>query len=332
MGGPMTSGETRVATKAIPQDVLAPPAKSAIFLVLTIRDGDAAADTVRGVLGDVAALVRSVGFRIPEAGLSCVAGIGSDLWDRLYAASPRPAHLHPFKALTSTVPSTVTGAAHEAPSTPGDLLFHIRSARQDTCFELARQLMVRLGDVVDAVDEVQGFRYYDERDLLGFVDGTENPGGAIAVDTVFVGDEDHDFEGSSYVIVQKYLHDLDAWGALTVEQQQMVIGRTKSDDIELPDDVKPTNSHVAANTIVDADGNEQRIVRENMPFGSPGAGEFGTFFCGYAADPGITELMLHRMFIGEPAGNYDRILDFSRAVTGCNFFVPTASFLEDQAD
>jgi putative iron-dependent peroxidase len=320
-----------VAAKAIPQDVLAPPARSAIFLVLTVRDSDEAADTVRGVLGDVAALVRSVGFRIPEAQLSCVTGIGSGLWDRLYAAAPRPAHLHPFKALTGTVPGVVTGVPHEAPSTPGDLLFHIRSTRQDTCFELARQLMVRLGEVAEAVDEVQGFRYYDERDLLGFVDGTENPGGAIAEGTAFVGDEDHDFEGSSYVIVQKYLHDLDAWGKLTVEQQEMVIGRTKSDDIEIPDGVKPANSHVVANTIVDADGNEQRIVRENMPFGSPGAGEFGTLFCGYAADPGITELMLHRMFIGEPEGNYDRILDFSTAKTGCNFFVPTATFLEDQA-
>ncbi|WP_220699260.1 Dyp-type peroxidase [Nocardioides cavernaquae] len=321
-----------MAAKAIPQDVLAPPARSAIFLVLTVRDGDEAADTVRGVLGDVAALVRSVGFRIPEAQLSCVTGIGSDLWDRLYPEAARPAHLHPFRALAGTVPSVVTGAAHQAPSTPGDLLFHIRSTRQDTCFELSRQLMVRLGEVAEAVDEVHGFRYYDERDLLGFVDGTENPGGAIAIDTVFVGDEDHEFAGSSYVIVQKYLHDLDAWGRLTVEQQQLIVGRTKSDDIELPDDVKPTNSHVAVNTIVDTDGNEQRIVRENMPFGSAGAGEFGTFFCGYAADPRITELMLSRMFIGEPEGNYDRILDFSRAVTGCSFFVPTASFLEDQAD
>jgi len=326
------TGLMRVAAKAIPQNVLAPPAKSAIFLILTFREGDEAADAVRGVLGDVAALVRSVGFRIPEAQLSCVVGIGSDAWDRVYADAPRPPHLHPFTALTGTVPSVVTGAPHEAPSTPGDVLFHIRSTRQDTCFELARQLMARLGEVADAVDEVQGFRYYDERDLLGFVDGTENPGGAIAEGTVFVDDEDQDFAGSSYVIVQKYLHDLDAWAGLTVEEQQLVVGRTKSDDIELPDDVKPTNSHVAANTIVDADGNEQRIVRENMPFGSPGAGEFGTLFCGYAADPRITELMLHRMFIGEPEGNYDRILDFSRAVTGCNLFVPTASFLEDQAD
>ncbi|WP_207891466.1 Dyp-type peroxidase [Nocardioides jejuensis] len=311
------------AMNPLPQDVLAPPAKSAIFLVLTVRDGDEAADTVRGVLGDVAALVRSVGFRIPEAQLSCVAGVGSVLWDRLYPAAKRPLHLRPFTPLT--------GAKHAAPSTPGDLLFHIRSSRQDTCFELSRQLMARLGSVADAVFEIQGFRYYDERDLLGFVDGTENPGGAIAVDTVFVGDEDPEYAGSSYVIVQKYLHDLEAWGALTVEQQQLAIGRTKSDDIELPDDVKPANSHVVVNSIVEADGTERRIVRENMPFGSAAAGEFGTLFCGYAADPAITELMLHRMFIGEPAGNHDRILDFSTAVTGCSFFVPTATFLEDSA-
>lgn len=312
-----------MAARPIPQDVLAPPARYAIFLVLTVRDGDAAADTVRGVLGDVAALVRSVGFRIPEAGLSCVAGIGSDLWDRLYAAAPRPAHLHPFVELT--------GATHTAPATPGDLLLHIRSSRMDTCFELARQLVVRLDGVADVVDEVHGFRYYDERDLLGFVDGTENPGGPIGAAAVFLDGQEPDHVGGSYVIVQKYLHDLAAWGQLTTEQQQLAIGRTKSDDIELPDDVKPESSHVASTTIVDADGNEQRIVRENMPFGSVGAGEFGTYFCGYAADPRITEQMLHNMFLGHDGASHDRILDFSTAVTGCNFFVPSASFLEDQA-
>jgi putative iron-dependent peroxidase len=308
-------------TQALPQDVLAPPARSAIFLVLTVRDGDEAAATVRGVLGDVAALVRSVGFRIPEAQLSCVTAVGSDAWDRLYPEARRPPALRPFAELK--------GAAHTAPATPGDLLFHVRATRQDTCFELTRQLMARLASVTETVDEVQGFRYYDERDLLGFVDGTENPGGPIAVGTVFVGEDDPDFAGSSYVTVQKYLHDLDAWSRLTVEQQQLVVGRTKVDDIELEE--KPTNSHVAATTIVDAEGKEHRIVRENMPFGSAGAGEYGTFFCGYAADPAVTELMLHRMFIGEPQGNHDRILDFSTAVTGTSFFVPTASFLEENA-
>lgn len=300
------------------QNVLMPPAKAAIFLVVTVRPG--AEGDLRSLLADVAGLTRAVGFRAPEDGLSCVVGIGAGLWDRLYGP-PRPAGLHPFRALV--------GAVHTAVSTPGDLLFHLRARRLDLCFELARQLMARLTGRVDVADEVYGFQYFDERDLLGFVDGTENPVGAAAFAAVTIGDEDPAFAGGSYVIVQKYLHDLAAWDALPVEEQERVVGRTKLSDIELPDAVKPANSHVTANTVFDAAGRQRQIVRDNMPFGEVGTGEFGTYFIGYAASPDVIEQMLHNMFIGNPPGNYDRILDFSTAVTGGLFFVPTADFLED---
>jgi porphyrinogen peroxidase len=300
------------------QNVLAPPAEAAIFLVVTVRRG--AEDVVRSLFPDVAGLVRAVGFRVPAEELSCVVGVGADLWDRLFG-EPRPAGLHPFRALH--------GAAHTAVSTPGDLLFHLRARRLDPCFELAGQLMNRLTGHADVVDEVHGFKYFDERDLLGFVDGTENPAGAAAVAAVTIGDEDLRFAGGSYVIVQKYLHDLDTWNALPVEAQELAMGRRKLSDIELPDAAKPPNAHVAVNTIVDADGTQRQIVRDNMPFGTIGTREFGTYFIGYAATPDVIERMLHRMFIGEPPGNHDRILDFSTAVTGSLFFVPTANFLDD---
>lgn len=299
------------------QNVLAPPARAAIFLVVTVRPG--VEDDVRDLLADVAGLTRAVGFRAPEDGLSCVVGIGAGMWDRLYGP-PRPKDLHPFRRLE--------GGRHIAVSTPGDLLFHLRARRTDLCFELARQLMGRLIGRVDVADEVYGFRYFDERDLLGFVDGTENPTGEAAAAAMIIGDEDPAFAGGSYVIVQKYLHDLDAWDALSVEEQELAMGRKKLSDIELPDAAKPANSHVALNTIYDADGTQRQIVRDNMPFGSVGAGEFGTYFIGYAATPDVIEQMLHNMFIGKPQGNYDRILDFSTAVTGGLFFVPTADFLD----
>jgi putative iron-dependent peroxidase len=178
------------------------------------------------------------------------------------------------------------------------------------------------------VDEVHGFRYFDERDLLGFVDGTENPSGPAAEAAVTIGAEDPTFAGGSYVIVQKYRHDMAAWDGLTVEEQERAIGRAKLSNVEMADDVKPSNSHVALNTIVEPDGTQRQIVRDNMPFGSLGAGEFGTYFIGYAATPSVTELMLQRMFLGDPPGNYDRILDFSTAVTGTLFFVPSADFLD----
>jgi putative iron-dependent peroxidase len=304
-----------------PQPVLSPLTAAAIFLVLTInRGGEQAA---REVLADVAGLQRSVGFRVPEGELACVAGIGSDAWDRLFAG-PRPAELHPF--------GQIAGARHRAVATPGDLFFHLRASRLDLCFEFEAHVMSRLAGQVTVRDEVQGFRYFDERDLIGFVDGTENPTGTAAADAALVGAQDPGFSGGSYVVVQKYLHDIPGWNALTVEEQEKVIGRTKLDDIELPDGVKPANSHVALNTITGPDGQERKVLRANMPFGAPGSAEFGTYYIAYAATPSVTEEMLANMFIGRPPGNYDRILDFSTAVTGTMFFVPSADFLDDLPD
>ena len=303
---------------AEPQSVLTPLTEAAIFLVLTVDAGSE--EEVRGLLADVGGLRRSVGFRIPEGELTCVVGLGCGLWDRLFGA-PRPAGLHPLPEFV--------GDRHAAVSTPGDLLFHIRAHRLDLCFELAQRLMNRLIGHTQVVDEVHGFRSFDDRDLLGFVDGTENPEGVSARDAVVIGEEDPAFAGGSYVVVQKYLHDLEAWDAMAVDEQERAIGREKLSDIELADDVKPANSHVALTTIVDDDGEERQIVRYNMPFGRVGAGEFGTYFIGYARSPDVTEEMLRNMFIGKPPGTYDRILDFSTAVTGTLFYVPSLDFLDD---
>jgi putative iron-dependent peroxidase len=301
-----------------PQAVLSPLTEAAVFLVLTVNP--AAGDAIRDLLGDLAGLKRSVGFRVPEAELSCVVGIGSQLWDGLFGG-PRPAGLHPLPEFA--------GPRHTAVSTPGDLLFHIRARRLDLCFELAQRLMARLSEIALAVDEVHGFRSFDDRDLLGFVDGTENPEGTASQAAVFIGEEDAAFTAGSYVVVQKYLHDLAAWEALPIAEQERAMGRTKLSDIEFPDDQKAADSHVALNTIVDEQGQEHQIMRFNMPFGNAAGGEFGTYFIGYARDPDVVEEMLGNMFVGKPPGTSDRILDFSRAVTGTLFFVPSASFLED---
>ncbi|MFJ5830933.1 Dyp-type peroxidase [Streptomyces sp. NPDC093089] len=303
---------------AVPQPVVASPPRAAVFLVVTVNPGGEPA--VREVLRDLAGLTRSVAFRAPDDRLTCITGIGSGGWDRL-VGGPRPRELHPFVPLR--------GPRHLAPATPGDLLFHLRARRADLCFELARLIVDGLGAAATVVDEVHGFTYFDQRDLLGFVDGSENPTGATALDVVHIGDEDPDFRGGSYVIVQKYVHDMAAWDALTDEEQGNVIGRGKASNVELPDDVKPANSHVALNTIVDEDGVQQQILRDNMPFGRVGTGEFGTYFIGYARTPAVTERMLRNMFLGDPPGNTDRILDFSRAVTGGLFFVPSADLLDD---
>jgi porphyrinogen peroxidase len=270
---------------------------------------------------DMAALVRSVGVRVPAGNLSCITAFGSDAWDRLFG-QPRPAELHRFREIQA-------GERH-AVSTPGDVLFHIRAQRMDLCFDLSVQIMDRIGGAVSTVDQVDGFRYFDSRDVIGFVDGTENPRDQGAIDATLVGDEDPAFATGSYVIVQKYLHDMAGWNALPTEKQEGIVGRTKLEDIELDDSVKPTFAHNALTTIV-KDGEEVKIVRYNMAFGQAGLKEFGTYFIGYSRSPSTTEEMLQNMFVGKPPGNYDKLLDFSRAVTGVLFFAPSATFLEKVA-
>lgn len=302
----------------IPQPVMATLTRSAMFLVVTINPGHGPEATVRGLCADLSSLLRAVGFRDLQGNLSCVMAFGSEAWDRLFDG-PRPKELHPFQEIRGV---------HHAVSTPGDILFHIRATkRMDLCFELATQIMARLDGAVTTVDEVHGFNYFDDRDLIGFVDGTENPAGPDAIRATLIDAEDPAFAGGSYVIVQKYLHDLPGWSRLPVEEQENIIGRYKLSDIEQADAVKKPYAHNVLTSITE-DGEPVDILRDNMPFGKVGSAEFGTYFIGYCRTPRRIERMLENMFVGSPPGNYDRLLDFSRAITGSLFFVPTATFLD----
>jgi len=303
----------------LPQAVIAPLTRAAIFLVVCIRQDPDSCALLRSFCAGLSGLIRAVESRDIDAGLTCVVGFGADAWDKLFG-SPRPLDLHPFREIRS-------GGRH-AVSTPGDILFHIRAKRMDLCFELATQIMDSIGDAVSIADEVHGFRYFDDRDIIGFVDGTENPRGVAARDAAIIVGEDPLFAGGSYVIVQKYLHNMKAWNALSIEAQERIIGRRKLSDIDLSDAEKPASAHNAL-TVIEEDGKELKILRDNMLFGRPGHGEFGTYFIGYSRTPRITETMLQNMFVGRPPGNYDRLLDFSRAVTGSLFFVPSATFLDN---
>ena len=303
----------------VPQPVATSLSRAAIFLVVALKHGSGSRTAIRSFCADFAALVRSVGFRELEGSLSCVVGFGSEAWDYLFG-QPRPKELHKFREIRA-------GERH-AVSTPGDILFHIRAQRMDLCFELATRIMARLGPAVSPVDEVHGFRFFDSRDLIGFVDGTENPKGQEALEATILKDEDPAFSSGSYVVVQKYLHNLAEWNKLPTEKQEHIVGRTKLTDVELDDSVKPTYAHNALTKIVE-DGKEVQILRDNMPFGQAGQGEFGTYFIGYSRSPRTIEQMLQNMFVGKPPGNYDRLLDFSRAVTGNLFFVPSATFLDE---
>ncbi|NKC04992.1 Dyp-type peroxidase [Brucella haematophila] len=307
-----------ISSLPVSQSVVGKLTKAAIFLIVMINRGSEAEVAVRDLCADISSLVRGVGFRRLDGQLSCITGFGSEAWDRLFGA-PRPKELHPFREIRGV---------HMAVATPGDILFHIRASSMDQCFELASHLMERLSGHVSVVDEVHGFKFFDDRDLLGFVDGTENPVDQAALSATIIGAEDRDFAGGSYVITQKYLHDLDKWNKVTVEEQENIIGRHKLSDIEqLESQKKPYAHNVLTN--IEENGEQLQILRDNMPFGEVGRGEFGTYFIGFARSPSRIEKMLENMFVGNPPGTYDHILDFSRAVTGCLFFVPTLTFLDN---
>ena len=303
----------------ISQPVIAPHTSAVLSLVVTMNAGPACDAAVRALCGDLAGLVRAVGFRDLDGRLSCVMAFGSDAWDRLFGA-PRPKELHPFREIRGQ---------HHAPATPGDIPF-MSAPRAWTCASSWRPRSWR------------GWAMPSRRPTRCRASSTSTIATCwdssmawriprpAAIDAAIIGEEDAAFAGGSYAIVQKYLHDLAAWNAVPVERQERIVGRTKLDGIELDDAVKPTSAHNALTTI-EENGEELKIVRAGTPFGEVGKGEFGTYFIGYARSPRRMEQMIESMFVGKPPGNYDRLLDFSRAVTGTLFFVPTATFLEDVA-
>ncbi|EFY94202.1 Dyp-type peroxidase [Metarhizium robertsii ARSEF 23] len=319
--GPALARYTSSKSTMSSQPVASPLTQSATFLVVSATESPDAIATIRAALSSVADIAKNVSIRHPSSNLSCVVGIGSSVWDRL-TGIPKPKELHAFPE--------VRGAKHTAVSTPGDLLFHIRAERRDVSFEFENQLLMKLGGSVKVEDETTGFRYFDARDLLGFVDGTANPVGSDVADAVCIAEaDDAAAVGGSYIVVQKYVHDIDGWRGLSTEQQEAVIGRTKLDNMELDDAQQgQQQSHKTLATIQDEDGDEHDILRDNMPFGSPGHKEFGTYFIGYSKKLWVIEKMMERMFIGNPPGKHDRILDFSTPLTGTTFYAPPTSILE----
>ena len=306
------------------QDVTNKPGENAIFMVFALTTDKEVPEKVKELCGNFAAIVRSMRNRFPEAEVSGVIGFGSNAWTTLFPNQPRPKEL--------TIFEEIKGEKHTAVSTPGDLFFHIRAKRADACYEIAAIVSNALQGAATHIDEVHGFRYFDGRAIIGFVDGTENPDSDEAYSYATIGDEDSYFKGGSYAFAQKYIHDMNQWNNLSTEEQEKAIGRHKYNDIELTDEEKPENAHNAVTNIKDEGGNELKIVRANMPFANPSKGEFGTYFIGYANTFTTTRQMLENMFIGNPVGNSDRLLDFSTAVTGTLFFVPTFDLLDELSE
>jgi len=185
--------------------------------------------------------------------------------------------------------------------------------------------MAEFGGSISIVEEINGFRYLENRDLTGFIDGTENPEGDERADVALVAQDDPDFAAGSYVNMQRYIHDLHNWETLSVHEQEAAIGRTKADDVELADGVKPPTAHISR-VVIEQDGEELEILRHSMPYGD--VREAGLLFIAYARTPDNFDRMLDRMVHADADGHYDHLLDYTRAVTGCSFFAPSMEFLE----
>ena len=299
------------------QNVLDGINHNTVFMVWNFKENVEIKEAFKNVCKLVINLNHSANTRFPETKASVVMGIGFHAWNLLDLKKPLPKDFEEFQE--------IVGSKHTAVSTKGDLHFHIRGNYKSFCMDTATAITDALREVADCVEEIHGFKYWDGRSIIGFVDGTENPYGEDRAYFGIIGDEDLEYKGCSYLFVQKYMHDLHAWRNLPVYEQEKVIGRSKYEDIEMSDEVKPTNSHSALANV----GDDAKIVRDNMPFGNISTNDMGTYFICYASKFSTVKKMLTRMFVGEPKGNYDRLLDFSFPKTGTLFFVPTFDILDE---
>jgi putative iron-dependent peroxidase len=305
---------------AEPQTVLDYRGDHTIFLVYNFKKDQEVGAVFQRICALVINLNNSGETRFPDSGATCVMGIGYDAWLRLGLPQPLPKELQNF--------TPIAGGKHLAVATRGDLHFHLKGSSSSICFDMAATLAQILDPVAVSVEEVHGFRYWDGRSILGFVDGTENPKGEMRSFFGLIGDNDPAYRGGSYLFVQKYIHDLKAFRSLPVEEQEKVFGRSKGNDVEMTDEQKPSNSHIALTNV----GDDLKIIRDNLPFGNMSTNEMGTYFIAYMSTFSTVKKMLDNMFIGVPEGNYDRLLDFSTPRTGTLFFVPSSSFLKSVAD
>ena len=300
-----------------PQSAILPePSQSALFAILRAperaRDAARLAAVAAGIPARTAKLARSA----PAARLVSAVSFGPELWDAISPGS-RPQAFRAFRPIEA--------GSLRAPATGGDLLLHVVSRRHDLCFELAQQVRREIGGAAEVMDEVHGFRYLDTRDLTGFIDGTENPKGAKARGAAaLIGKEDARFAGGSFAFTQRYVHDLARWNELPVAEQERAVGRRKRDSRELSDRAKPESAHISR-VVIEEDGRELEIVRHSLPYGT--TSEHGLFFIAYTRDLAIPERMLARMFGTAGDGIHDRLLDFTRAVSGANFFAPSLRVL-----
>jgi len=299
------------------QSVILPqPSSHARFIVLNLNQ--LSIEQLKQQLNTLQSTRDRLNGQYRDAEVKLAIAFGPQLWAQLHTAA-----VPGFKALNA-----IQGAFN-MPAIEADLLIHIASARADLCFALSQSFFTGIENQIELLDERVCFRYMDSRDLTGFIDGTENPQFPDdRAETALLGQDAGIFADGSFVFAQRYVHDLDKWQRLKVDAQENVIGRSKLESIEMDDETKPDNAHIARVVIEDEAGEEMEILRHSLPYGD-GQGEKGLFFIAYTKNLTIIDHMLEHMFGTTGDNIHDRLLHFVSAVDGAYYFAPSQELLDE---
>jgi putative iron-dependent peroxidase len=258
----------------------------------------------------VAAIASLREPRTTMGGVNLVAGFRPGLWAEV-VPDDAPADVHDFD-------EDVVGVdGYVMPATQHDAVLWLSGIAYDVVFDIARAAIAALVGLATVAEETSSWPYMHDRDLTGFIDGTENPTLIDAPELALI-PEDEPGGAGTILLLQKWEHDATMWESLSVAEQEQVIGRLKPDSTEIED--KPEDSHVAS-TDQDRFG---KIFRRNMPYGT--VTNHGTMFVGFSADQKRLSDMLESM-AGLPGGKPDALTCYTRALTGAYYFVPAADSL-----
>ena len=276
---------------------------STAYLEFDARDG-----TARDLVGAIASLREP---RTTMGGVNLIVGFRPELWRDLFPAEA-PAGVEGFNH------DLVGPDGYRMPATQHDAVLWLSGSAYDVIFDVARGAIAELAELASVADETSSWSYQHDRDLTGFIDGTENPTLVEAAELALIADG-RPGAGGSILLLQKWSHDATAWESLPVADQERVIGRTKDESIELAD--KPPDSHVAR-TDQDRFG---KIFRRNTPYGT--VTDYGTIFVGLSADQRPLVAMLESM-LGLTDGVRDALTRYTQPLTGAYYFVPSTQDLQ----
>lgn len=288
--------------------------------MLDRKDRETELEGVRDFIEKYQALGRSLKIRAINGNLKMALGFSRKAWDYLFPDANVPKELETFTGLKGEE------KAASMPATAGDIFLHIRANDSAVVFEAMYQCKRLLAEFTEVVDEDRGFRYFEGRAIIGFIDGTEAPVDQEAIDSALIGDEDPEFINGSYLFAQKWIHDMPVWENMTTEEQEKGIGRNKFNDLELEDDEKYENAHNVSSQYFE-DGEEKKIIRMNVPFTDTHTGEIGTYFMGYSGAWHVTLGMMQNMI-----DNVDFLLTFSKVISGQLYFIPSITTLDAIAE